>query len=149
MSFVFKSTRLNAANIIYRFGRFKQYDNSWFKKITKLSKVIKKGHRYNLRQWRFNQKKRGFGWVNNKYHGPNQNLYTINYISRGHGHTRFLNKHWHLGIIEDWQYKHENRFLFSSHDTTKQSIIDTLEENNIKYKKSWKKDKLYALLFTY
>ena len=42
MSFVFKSTTLNAANIIYRVGRFKQYDNKWFKKITKLSKIIKR-----------------------------------------------------------------------------------------------------------
>jgi len=147
MSFVFKSTTLNAANIIYRVGRFKQYDNKWFKKITKLSKIIKKGHRYNLRQWRF--RNRHF-----YYRDPRRLLpKTINYITKGYDTIYQRRKlFWPSALyhmVECFNYAHKNKFLFKKMDLTKAEIIDRLKVNNIKYKKSWSKDKLYPLLFSF
>tara|TARA_R110000744_G_scaffold162547_1_gene279191 strand:+ start:561 stop:959 length:399 start_codon:yes stop_codon:yes gene_type:complete len=132
MSFVFKSTTLNAANIIYRVGRFKQYDNKWFKKITKLSKIIKRGHRYNLRQWRFTH------WRDCKGH-------TINFISRGFTGTTYRG---YRGV-DKFRHEHKNKFILKKVDWTKAEMIDNLKQNNIKYKKSWSKDKLYPLLFSF
>ena len=40
MSFVFRTTSLNAANIVNRIGSFKQRDNRWFKKIAKIITVF-------------------------------------------------------------------------------------------------------------
>tara|TARA_R110000851_G_scaffold201418_1_gene352624 strand:- start:3 stop:410 length:408 start_codon:yes stop_codon:yes gene_type:complete len=135
MSFVFKSTTLNAANIIYRVGRFKQYDNKWFKKITKLSKIIKKGHRYNLRQWRFS-------WW---YRDDDCSDYTINFISRGFTGTTYRG---YRGV-DKFRHEHKNKFILKKVDWTKAEMIDNLKQNNIKYKKSWSKDKLYPLLFSF
>ena len=148
MSFVFKSTTLNAANIIYRFGRFKQYDNKWFKKITKLSKIIRKGHKYNARQYRFATKPRGkIGWV--KY-SPNPN-YTINYLTNNVvGRTPFSDTHWlDDGIYDCFNRRHCNIFIKHKGNYTKKDIIDMLEMNNIKYKKSWAKTKLFKLLYSF
>ena len=147
MSFVFKSTTLNAANIIYRFGRFKQYDNKWFKKITKLSKIIRKGHKYNAKQYRFATKGRGkIGWV--KY-SPDPH-YTINYLSRGFMHTVFSTTNWRTGRAYDCcNRRHCNIFIKDKECYTKKDIIDMLEMNNIKYKKSWAKTKLFKLLYSF
>ena len=150
MSFVFKSTTLNAANIIYRVGRFKQYDNKWFKKITKLSKIIKKGHRYNLRQHRFKQRRlppQDRRWRNHHL------LYTINYITKGYD-TLYQERQlfWPSALyhqVECFNHAHKNKFLFTENDWTKKMMIDYLKVNNIKYKKSWSKDKLYPLLFSF
>ena len=138
MSFVFKSTTLNAANIIYRVGRFKQYDNKWFKKITKLSKIIKRGHRYNLRQWGLMKKR---GWFSH-YRSP---IYTINFISRGFTGTHYRERN----AVDTFRHRHKNKFLLKKVDWTKAEMIDNLKQNNIKYKKSWSKDKLYPLLFSF
>tara|TARA_R110001599_G_scaffold339635_1_gene559355 strand:- start:181 stop:642 length:462 start_codon:yes stop_codon:yes gene_type:complete len=153
MSFVFKSTTLNAANIIYRFGRFKQYDNKWFKKITKLSKIIRKGHKYNARQYRFATKPRGkIGWV--KY-SPDPH-YTINYLarcshaSRCYTNTIFSGTHWLDHRVHDcFNRRHCNIFIKHKGNYTKKDIIDMLEMNNIKYKKSWAKTKLFKLLYSF
>ena len=86
-------------------------------------------------------------------------LTTINYINRGafQGGSKFLDQSAATGshptrwrpVYECMYHKHKNKFLRKKNDLTKQFIIDILKENNIKYKKSWTKTKLFPLLYSF
>ena len=45
--------------------------------------------------------------------------------------------------------RHCNIFIKHKGNYTKKDIIDMLEMNNIKYKKSWAKTKLFKLLYSF
>lgn len=72
MSFVFRTTYLNANNIVNRIGSFKQRDNKWFKKIAQIITVF-----HELHQPKDEQDWNQFG-VNPNLDSFVKNRYTLN-----------------------------------------------------------------------